>query len=83
VLRRILDIAIREDILVPQAVYGYWQCAAEGNDVILFDTNGETGLTRFSFPRGTRPLYDAGPSSPRRTQQWQRQRTMGGPQESS
>ena len=51
VLRRILDIAIREDILVPQAAYGYWPCAAEGNDVILFDLDGERELTRFSFPR--------------------------------
>ena len=51
VLRRILDIAIREDILVPQAAYGYWPCAAEGNDVILFDMDGERELTRFSFPR--------------------------------
>ncbi|HEY2540606.1 MAG TPA: methionine synthase, partial [Stellaceae bacterium] len=30
VLARILDIAVREDILVPQATYGYWPCAAEG-----------------------------------------------------
>jgi 5-methyltetrahydrofolate--homocysteine methyltransferase len=51
VLRRILDIAIRDDILVPQAAYGYWPCAAEGNDVIIFDTEGERELTRFSFPR--------------------------------
>src|SRR6266850_2598458 len=51
VLRRILDIAIREEILVPQAAYGYWPCAAEGNDVILFDTDGQRELTRFSFPR--------------------------------
>jgi 5-methyltetrahydrofolate--homocysteine methyltransferase len=51
VLRRILDIAIREDILVPQAAYGYWPCAADGNDVIIFDTDGNRELTRFSFPR--------------------------------
>jgi len=51
VLRRMLDIAIREAILVPQAAYGYWPCAAEGNDVILFDTGGGRELTRFSFPR--------------------------------
>jgi len=51
VLRRMLDIAIRKEILVPQAAYGYWRCAAEGNDVILFDTDGERELTRFSFPR--------------------------------
>ena len=25
---------------VPQAAYGYWRCAAEGNDVILFDPDG-------------------------------------------
>jgi 5-methyltetrahydrofolate--homocysteine methyltransferase len=51
VLRRILDIAIGDDILVPQAAYGYWPCAAEGNDVILYDTDGGHELTRFSFPR--------------------------------
>ena len=51
ILRRILDVAIREEILSPQAAYGYWPCAAEGNDLILFDTDGERELTRFSFPR--------------------------------
>jgi 5-methyltetrahydrofolate--homocysteine methyltransferase len=51
VLRRMLDIAIREEILVPQAAYGYWPCAAEGNDVILFEADGEREVTRFSFPR--------------------------------
>ena len=51
VLRRMLDIALREEILVPQAAYGYWPCAAEGNDVILFEADGERELARFSFPR--------------------------------
>ena len=51
VLTRILDIAIREEILMPQAAYGYWPCAADGNDVILFDLDGSRELTRFSFPR--------------------------------
>ncbi|MFL5266280.1 MAG: methionine synthase [Stellaceae bacterium] len=51
VLHRMLDIAIRQNILVPQAAYGYWPCAAEGNDLILFDTDGARELTRFSFPR--------------------------------
>jgi 5-methyltetrahydrofolate--homocysteine methyltransferase len=55
VLARIADIAIREDILVPQAAYGYWPCAAQGNDVILFDpvSSGGRGreVARFSFPR--------------------------------
>jgi 5-methyltetrahydrofolate--homocysteine methyltransferase len=55
VLARIADIAIRENILVPQAAYGYWRCAAQGNDLILFDAgaNGtkEREVGRFSFPR--------------------------------
>src|SRR5215469_553085 len=51
VLARICDIAIRENILVPQAAYGYWRCAAEGNDVILFDESGRREIARFSFPR--------------------------------
>ncbi|HZS82552.1 MAG TPA: vitamin B12 dependent-methionine synthase activation domain-containing protein, partial [Stellaceae bacterium] len=51
IMQRILDVAIQQDILVPQAAYGYWRCAAEGNDLILFDVDGTTELTRFSFPR--------------------------------
>jgi 5-methyltetrahydrofolate--homocysteine methyltransferase len=51
VMARIADIAIRENILLPQAAYGYWRCAAEGNDVILFDETGKREVTRFSFPR--------------------------------
>jgi 5-methyltetrahydrofolate--homocysteine methyltransferase len=51
VLSRICDIAIRENILVPQAAYGYWRCAAQGNDVILFDDSGRKEIARFSFPR--------------------------------
>jgi 5-methyltetrahydrofolate--homocysteine methyltransferase len=51
VLQRILDIAIGEEILVPQAAYGYWRCAAEGNDIILFSGDGASECARFSFPR--------------------------------
>src|SRR5262249_25394045 len=51
VLQRMLDVSIQQDILVPQACYGYWKCAAEGNDVILFDETGEKEVTRFAFPR--------------------------------
>jgi 5-methyltetrahydrofolate--homocysteine methyltransferase len=51
ILQRMLDVANQQDILVAQGVYGYWKCAAEGNDVIVFDTDGTSELTRFSFPR--------------------------------
>jgi 5-methyltetrahydrofolate--homocysteine methyltransferase len=52
VLKRIFAAA--EQILNPQAVYGYWRCAAEGNDVILFDDSGRREIARFSFPRQDR-----------------------------
>jgi len=51
ILQRMLDVAVQQDILVPQAAYGFWKCAAEGNDVIIYDTDGTTVLTRFTFPR--------------------------------
>ncbi len=51
VLARMLEIAIREEILAPQAAYGYWPCAAEGDDVILFADDQRREIARFSFPR--------------------------------
>ena len=63
VLRRMLDIAIRKEILVPQAAYGYWRCAAEGNDVILFDTDGERELTGSHSRARTRKAGSASPIS--------------------
>jgi 5-methyltetrahydrofolate--homocysteine methyltransferase len=51
ILKRMLDVAVQQDIMVPQAAYGYWKCAAEGNDVIIYDIDGTTVLTRLTFPR--------------------------------
>ncbi len=51
ILGRIVDEALTEQILVPQAAYGYWSCAAEGNDVLLFGSDGKTEAARFAFPR--------------------------------
>jgi 5-methyltetrahydrofolate--homocysteine methyltransferase len=50
-LQRMLDIVQQDDILVPQAAYGFWKCAAEGNDVILFEEDGKREISRFNFPR--------------------------------
>ena len=51
ILMRMLETCAKDDILHPQAVYGYWKAAAEGNDVILFAEDGATELTRFTLPR--------------------------------
>src|SRR3984957_2973287 len=40
ILSRIMEMAIAEQILQPQASYGYWPCAAQGNAVMLFDESG-------------------------------------------
>ncbi|MGE5201566.1 MAG: methionine synthase [Acidobacteriota bacterium] len=51
ILQRLLDTVIQQDVFVPQAVYGYWKCAAHGNDVILYETDGVAEAARFTFPR--------------------------------
>ncbi|KAA5605879.1 methionine synthase [Roseospira marina] len=44
-----------EGILKPQAVYGYWKAASEGDAVVLFEPDGTTEVARFAFPRQDRP----------------------------
>ena len=54
ILRRMLDICLAEDILRPQAVYGYWKAAADGDDLVLFEEDGRTEVARFRLPRQKR-----------------------------
>jgi len=51
VLKRMLNLCEQESIITPQALYGYWKAAGEGNDLVLFDEDGTTELVRFSLPR--------------------------------
>src|SRR5437773_8356692 len=41
----------RQSLLIPRAVYGYFPAQSDGNDLIVYDTNGKTERTRFTFPR--------------------------------
>jgi 5-methyltetrahydrofolate--homocysteine methyltransferase len=45
--RRCLD----EGVLRPAAVYGYFPCAADGNELVVFHDDRVTERLRFSFPR--------------------------------
>ncbi len=54
VLRRMLALCEEQDILRPQAIYGYWKAAGEGNDLVVFAPDGTTELTRFALPRQPR-----------------------------
>jgi 5-methyltetrahydrofolate--homocysteine methyltransferase len=51
VMRRMLTVCEEQEILQPRAVYGYWLAAGQGNDLIIFDTDGSTELARFNLPR--------------------------------
>src|SRR3546814_15016831 len=50
-----LDVCKQQDILLPQAVYGYWPANAEGNDVIVYDPEEQDReVARFTLPRQAR-----------------------------
>ena len=51
VMKRMLDLCEAEQILKPQAAYGYWKAAGQGNDLIVFAEDGRTEVARFSLPR--------------------------------
>ncbi len=51
VLKRMLALTEAEQILKPQAIYGYWKCAGQGNDLVLFEQDGVTEACRFTLPR--------------------------------
>jgi len=61
ILTRLVDRCEREGILRPQAVYGYWPCAADANDVILYDPASGAEAARFTLPRQAKPDGLAGP----------------------
>ena len=50
-LRDQLAVAKRDDLLVPQVVWGYFPAASDGNDLVIFDDERTRELTRFHFPR--------------------------------
>jgi 5-methyltetrahydrofolate--homocysteine methyltransferase len=51
-LREQLGIAKRDDLLIPQVVWGHFPVAAHGNELIVYaDDERRTEVTRFTFPR--------------------------------
>jgi len=51
ILKRLLEECERENILQPKAAYGYFKCASENNDLVLFDDSGKKEVGRFTLPR--------------------------------
>ena len=54
IMKRMFALCEQDDILRPQAIYGYWKAAGQGNDLIVFDEDGTTEVARFSLPRQPR-----------------------------
>jgi 5-methyltetrahydrofolate--homocysteine methyltransferase len=54
ILARLLRQVEAEEILQPQAIYGYWRCYSDGDSVVLLDEGGEKEVARFAFPRQNR-----------------------------
>ena len=58
-LRPILaDLVARteaEEVFAPQAAYGYFPAAGDGNDVVLFEPGGDREVARFRLPRQDKP----------------------------
>jgi 5-methyltetrahydrofolate--homocysteine methyltransferase len=66
IYRQLVERCQREQILQPQAIYGYWPCNSDGDDLIIFTPPSGTidrpehhgpVLLRFSFPRQKNPPY--------------------------
>ncbi len=51
VMKRMFALCEADAILRPQAIYGYWKAAGQGNDLIVFDEDGTTERARFALPR--------------------------------
>ena len=66
IYRQLVERCQREAILQPRAIYGYWPCNADGDDLIIFgpppadldrpELHGPE-LVRFRFPRQRKPPY--------------------------
>ncbi len=66
VYRALVERCERENILQPQAIYGYWPCNSDGDDLIIFEPppadldrpelHGHV-LARFRFPRQKKQPY--------------------------
>jgi 5-methyltetrahydrofolate--homocysteine methyltransferase len=48
---------VREKILEPKVIYGFYKCYSDRNDLVVLDGAGQSELVRFTFPRQSREPY--------------------------
>ena len=66
IYRNLVARCQREEILTPQAVYGYWPCNSHGDDLVIWEPPAKTNVStnehggevlRFTFPRQRKHPY--------------------------
>ncbi len=58
IYRKLVQLCIDQEILSPQAIYGYWPAQSDGDQLIIFDhADHDRELVRFEFPRQGKPPY--------------------------
>jgi 5-methyltetrahydrofolate--homocysteine methyltransferase len=55
VLKRLVERAARERLLEPKLCYGFFPCASERNDLVVFDEVSGQERARFNLPRQSEP----------------------------
>src|SRR5262249_12809648 len=50
-LERLKRQCLEENILRPAAVYGFYPAASEGDDLVIYESDGVSERLRFTFPR--------------------------------
>lgn len=54
IYRDLLRRVAEDGLLEPKAVYGYYRCQSDGDDLIVYEPGTERTLHRFTFPRQPR-----------------------------
>ncbi len=61
--RRLLDEIVADRLLTASGVYGFWPAAADGDDIVVFDTDDRReAIARFPMLRQQEEPHDAGPN---------------------
>lgn len=50
-LERLKRFCLEEKILRPAVAYGFFRCAGDGDDLVIYQDDGRTERLRFTFPR--------------------------------
>lgn len=59
IFRQFTERCVREKILQPKAIYAFYPCYSDGDDLVVLDEGGKVERARFRFPRQRREPYQS------------------------